>query len=107
MAEYTPGLAPAAPAIPSRRHQLHDVAQNIEQLPITEDQLRRLFCVLDRNGNGKLDVQEFEKYFKSLQLVDADIHSFKRMDELIQKYGKTDGLSYEAFCVIMLKLANM
>jgi Ran GTPase-activating protein (RanGAP) involved in mRNA processing and transport len=95
------------PPLSATRHQLHHVHRNIEQLPITEDQLRHQFSLLDVRGDGVITRKEYERYLEGFHVLAVDSHSLNRAKDQARKHYKNDCLSYNAFSTLVLKLANL
>eukprot|EP01065_Artemidia_motanka_P016517 TRINITY_DN20176_c0_g1_i1.p1 TRINITY_DN20176_c0_g1~~TRINITY_DN20176_c0_g1_i1.p1 ORF type:complete len:214 (+),score=53.97 TRINITY_DN20176_c0_g1_i1:56-643(+) len=73
----------------------------------TEQQLATLWETLDDNGNGWLELDEFQEFYKSLETYGLDPDT-KFVDKILRQYNILgDGrVSYDEFALIMLKIAS-
>eukprot|EP01006_Ploeotia_vitrea_P036719 TRINITY_DN66046_c2_g1_i1.p1 TRINITY_DN66046_c2_g1~~TRINITY_DN66046_c2_g1_i1.p1 ORF type:complete len:301 (-),score=13.62 TRINITY_DN66046_c2_g1_i1:172-1074(-) len=83
----------------------HDITNMI----LTEDQLRHAFNKFDRDGNGYISNKEMKAFYRSFQnpgLEETD--SEAKIDQTLKQYNMLgDGkVSYEEFCVLMLRLVQ-
>ena len=79
---------------------------NIGKLLVSDDQMRREFNRLDQNGTGWLDKKEFRSIFRSYEQFGVHL-SDAQLDAMLSEF-KTHGdkLSFDEFCVIMLRMAR-
>jgi Ran GTPase-activating protein (RanGAP) involved in mRNA processing and transport len=79
---------------------------NIGALLVSDDQLRREFNRLDVNGNGYLDVSEFKQVYKTFDNFGVPM-SEAEVDRVYDLYGGGTGkISFDFFCVMMLKFVQ-
>lgn len=90
----------------------HDAAavarmeSNIGGLLVSDDQLRREFNRLDVNGNGFLSAADFKRVYFSMEHYGVE-HSDKEIDRVLRQYGGgCDHITFDVFCVVMLKLVQ-
>eukprot|EP01006_Ploeotia_vitrea_P055673 TRINITY_DN68022_c6_g1_i2.p1 TRINITY_DN68022_c6_g1~~TRINITY_DN68022_c6_g1_i2.p1 ORF type:complete len:479 (+),score=26.79 TRINITY_DN68022_c6_g1_i2:487-1923(+) len=109
-----PGLSPAnyTGAMSPVKHThtpgtLKRLECNIGKLTITEDQLRRKFNQLDRNGNGWLDKQEFINVYREFENFGVE-QSDEKIKSIISKHKMFDDgkVTFDEFCIIMLGLVQ-
>lgn len=101
---YEPGLAPIVPQF-KQRHQLHDVAENINCLPITDTQLRAKFNELDVSCVGYINVPTLFKAYAELDPVMLEVTT-RRLKERTLAVCPDGMVTYPRFCVLMLQLVN-
>eukprot|EP01063_Lacrimia_lanifica_P024128 TRINITY_DN32091_c0_g1_i1.p1 TRINITY_DN32091_c0_g1~~TRINITY_DN32091_c0_g1_i1.p1 ORF type:complete len:706 (+),score=241.17 TRINITY_DN32091_c0_g1_i1:65-2182(+) len=80
---------------------------NINELLLTDDQLRKEFNKLDRDGNGWLAEDEFRSIYKNFDNFGVT-PSERELNALIKKNNmRNDGkITFNEYCVIMLGLAR-
>lgn len=73
---------------------------------VTDDQLLEEFKKFDVNNNGWLDKTEFLEVYKCYDPLYEECED--QINELLQKYNMMGDskISYDEFCLIMLKLAQ-
>jgi len=99
-------MAPPRKTPKASPYGLHVLEGNPGQLPVTDDQLRRKFAELDADGHGFLDRSEFRKLYLSFQSYGLPVTE-REIDMQFAKYTSDDGkVSYDEFCIFMLKLAQ-
>ena len=80
---------------------------NISDLLLTDDQLRKEFNRLDRNGNGYLEEEEFKPIFKSFNNYGV-VPTDSEFKNIVRKHNNRDGnkIYFDEYCIIMLGLAR-
>ncbi|CUE71409.1 cyclin domain protein, putative [Bodo saltans] len=101
---YIPGFSPIVPQF-KQRHMLHDVEENISQLPISDTQLRIKFTQLDASCVGYLTVSSCLQALRDLDACVMDFTSRKLKERAMQLCP--DGrVTYEKFCLLVLPLVS-
>jgi Ran GTPase-activating protein (RanGAP) involved in mRNA processing and transport len=99
----------AAPRRPLRQspYSLAALEDNLAQLPVSEDQLKRKFQELDIEGNGYLAMDDFKALYKTfptfgIRLTDKDVDKI-----FAQTCSWAPGkVSFDEFCILMLQVAR-
>jgi Ran GTPase-activating protein (RanGAP) involved in mRNA processing and transport len=79
---------------------------NIGGLLVSDDQLRREFNRLDVTGSGFLTSSDFKRVYRSMEHFGVE-RSEKEIDRVLRHYGGgIDQITFDIFCVVMLKLAQ-
>ena len=79
---------------------------NIGGLLISDDQLRREFNRLDVTGNGYLSVEDFKSVYNTFEHFGVK-KSDAEIDRVMRMHGGGQGLiSFDLFCLLMLKLVQ-
>eukprot|EP01012_Entosiphon_sulcatum_P056614 TRINITY_DN8030_c0_g1_i1.p1 TRINITY_DN8030_c0_g1~~TRINITY_DN8030_c0_g1_i1.p1 ORF type:complete len:335 (-),score=70.42 TRINITY_DN8030_c0_g1_i1:12-1016(-) len=79
---------------------------NVAGVPTTENELRRLFEQFDADHNGLIRKQELERFCLALDSMGVDDEP-KNIRKLITQFDRNgDGLDFQEFAIIMLKLAQ-
>eukprot|EP01065_Artemidia_motanka_P004083 TRINITY_DN11970_c0_g1_i1.p1 TRINITY_DN11970_c0_g1~~TRINITY_DN11970_c0_g1_i1.p1 ORF type:complete len:584 (+),score=208.46 TRINITY_DN11970_c0_g1_i1:48-1754(+) len=102
------------------RSQTHELPRDLEPVErpaftkndvsnvlLTDAELQKQFEMLDTNKNGWLSKEEFRDFFEHFDSMGIyDMHD--RIDDVLSDYNLLgdDRLSYDEFCVLMLKLAQ-
>jgi Ran GTPase-activating protein (RanGAP) involved in mRNA processing and transport len=101
---YIPGFSPIVPQF-KQRHMLHDVEENISQLPISDTQLRIKFTQLDASCVGYLTISSCLQALRDLDACVMDFTSRKLKEKAMQLCP--DGrVTYEKFCLLVLPLVS-
>lgn len=89
-------------------YSLAALENNKGQLPVTEDHLRKKFEELDVDGLGYLKRDEFKRVYLSYQNFGLRPKE-EALNAILDKYSMhADGrVSFDEFCIAMLKLAQM
>eukprot|EP00388_Colpodella_angusta_P044682 GDKK01063689.1.p1 GENE.GDKK01063689.1~~GDKK01063689.1.p1 ORF type:complete len:746 (-),score=73.52 GDKK01063689.1:100-2337(-) len=89
-------------------YSLAALENNKGQLPVTEDHLRKKFEELDVDGLGYLSREEFKRVYLSYQNFGLKPKE-EALNAILDKYSmNADGrVSFDEFCIAMLKLAQM
>lgn len=103
-AVYEPGFNPVVPPF-KQRHALHDVGENIAQLPVTDTQLRELFTLLDASCRGYISIHAFVRAYVERDPICFEFTS-RRVQERAEKLCPDGRVTYQRFCVLMLQLVN-
>jgi Ran GTPase-activating protein (RanGAP) involved in mRNA processing and transport len=101
---YEPGLSPSVPPF-KKRHDLHAVEENVNLLPITETQLRSKFLLLDDAGDGRVAVERFLEFYRSFDVVPIESPT-SPAERLVTKMCPSGFVTFQEFCVLMLKLVH-
>lgn len=91
---------------PSDAATVSKMENNIGGLLLSDDQLRREFNRLDAQGTGVLSGEDFKKIYRAMEHYGVE-RSDKEIDRVLQRFGGgADQLTFDVFCVVMLKLAQ-
>lgn len=91
---------------PSDAVSVAKLENNIGGLLVSDDQLRREFNRLDVTGTGHLTSGDFKKVYRSMEHFGVE-RSDKEIDRVLRHYGGgIDQITFDIFCVVMLKLAQ-
>eukprot|EP01062_Namystynia_karyoxenos_P051421 TRINITY_DN4036_c0_g1_i1.p1 TRINITY_DN4036_c0_g1~~TRINITY_DN4036_c0_g1_i1.p1 ORF type:complete len:725 (+),score=233.54 TRINITY_DN4036_c0_g1_i1:65-2176(+) len=74
-------------------------------LMLSDDQLRKEFNRLDRNGNGFLDADEFKTIYRSFENYGVEA-SERQVESVIRRHNMRGDkrISFQEYCIIMLSL---
>lgn len=79
---------------------------NVAGVPITNNELHRLFDHFDVDHNGVIKKEELERFCLSLDNMGV-VDEPKNVRKLIDQFDKHgDGLSFDEFAIVMLRLAQ-
>ena len=87
--------------------QSHRLEGNISELLLTDDQLRKEFNKLDRDGNGYLNSDEFKSVYASFNNFGV-VPSDRELQGILTRHNTRgdNKITYNEYCVIMLGLAR-
>ena len=87
--------------------QTHRLENNMNELLLTDDQLRKEFNNLDTDGNGFLNKTEFKKIYRSFNNFGV-VPSDREIDGILKKHNTRgdERIMYNEYCVIMLGIAR-
>eukprot|EP01065_Artemidia_motanka_P024921 TRINITY_DN2984_c0_g1_i2.p1 TRINITY_DN2984_c0_g1~~TRINITY_DN2984_c0_g1_i2.p1 ORF type:complete len:560 (+),score=163.94 TRINITY_DN2984_c0_g1_i2:433-2112(+) len=88
-------------------HMTSRVEQNISGLLLSDDQLRKEFNRLDRDGNGWLDADEFKAVYRSFENYGVEA-SDRQVEDIIRRHNMRGDrkITFDEYCIIMLGLAS-
>eukprot|EP00759_Apiculatamorpha_spiralis_P003468 PhF_6_TR11664/c0_g1_i1/m.18845 len=94
------------PPPPTSKHRIPaTAATTLTTIPTSEDELRTLFNRIDVNGNGHLDENEMKGLIKAFDSYGVVV-SERQLGWLMKEYAVNGIVNFDAFCVMVLKLAR-
>eukprot|EP00756_Hemistasia_phaeocysticola_P001245 Hpha_TRINITY_DN10886_c0_g1::TRINITY_DN10886_c0_g1_i1::g.23242::m.23242 len=100
-------LTPVKNGAAARSASPHRALAGVSGVLIDDDDLRELYGTYDRNGNGFVSRTEFKQEYRNFENFGLPL-SDKELDRIFAAFGGSDDkLSYEEFCILMLKRAKI
>eukprot|EP00744_Colponema_vietnamica_P008209 GILI01011734.1.p1 GENE.GILI01011734.1~~GILI01011734.1.p1 ORF type:complete len:521 (+),score=109.54 GILI01011734.1:100-1563(+) len=95
----------------SMDHSIHPAAidtyeNNICGLMVSDDQMRREFNRLDVNGDGYLVKDDFKMIYRNLEHFGLGHLSSSDLDIALRPYTADGKITFDEFCIVMLRLAK-
>eukprot|EP01060_Flectonema_neradi_P007714 TRINITY_DN15420_c0_g1_i1.p1 TRINITY_DN15420_c0_g1~~TRINITY_DN15420_c0_g1_i1.p1 ORF type:complete len:378 (+),score=88.05 TRINITY_DN15420_c0_g1_i1:87-1220(+) len=111
------GLSPTAPAVdtlinnsplvPPPRAVPSPPSTSTSSLPATEQKLKHLFCQYDTEGLGWITRQDMRDIWEDMDVVGLPQYR-DRLEDTLSKYSSHNGrVSYDEYCIVMLKLMSL
>lgn len=88
-------------------HMTTKMEKNISGLLLSDDQLRKEFNRLDRNGNGYLEEEEFKAVYRHFENFGVE-SSERQIDDIVRRHNMRGDkrITFDEYCIIMLGLAS-
>ena len=82
----------------------HPQRMDVTGVILSPQDLQEQFKVFDRDANGCIEKEEFAQLYEALDLFGGDEPC--ELASLLAKYGRDGKLTFDEYCIIMLRLAQ-